>query len=380
MGSLQSWFQRTMVIERLTGVIIYALLLAFSYYILSKARTGRRVKFILNFYLFFMCVLAYFYYPGKNTDIRILREMSRPWLQLDFDEFFEQILLNDATPISSLLLYLCGKTGVDGLLPALSAFIFYSNLFYILKDLYLKHGVSADSIALSLLFIMGSDVFLEVVSGVRCFSAISILVRCIYDETFNHKSPLKNVIWCLIASLMHSFALIMYGIRVCLLIFQKKKWFLNVCVISVVSAIAYAWGGDYVDRALNKGIAYITGDAYSFMWGYLLSSFGLIIILISLPNLTGIALNIARGSENAAKQLRVLIVFLITLALILSFEYSIFHRTLVFVSMLLVPIIAVKADMEYSENYRVFVKLASILLLVVSCARGNMSGYKFFLL
>ena len=277
-------------------------------------------------------------------------------------------------------MYLCGKTGISGLLPMLSAFIFYSNLFYVLKDLHRTHRVSPRSLSLGLLFIMSSDIFLEVISGLRCFTAISILARCFYDEIFNGKAVIKNMLWCILASLTHSFALALYIIRICLLVFTKKNRLLNICTIILMLCVVSIWGGIYLDAMMGKASDYIYGENYSYTWWYLLNVFGLMIIIATFAHMGIIACKNLLVTRAAVKQIQLLIICMVVIAVVFSYEYSIFHRIIVFVSMLAVPIITMKYEMEEKDNYRIFVKLASLVLLIVSCVRGNLCGYKFFLL
>ncbi len=380
MIAIQYWLERTMVIERLTSVMIYVLCLAFSYYFLRNAKTEKRVAFILNLYLAFLCVMAFFYIPTETTDLFRLRKMSDSWMKFNFGDFFNNIMIKSYVPVSYFMMYLCGKTGITGLLPMLSALVFYYNMFYILKDLNLRHRISPPSLSLGFLFLMSSDIFLEVISGVRCFAAISILARCFYDEMFNDKSVGKNVIWCILASLMHSLALVLYAIRICLLIYSKKNRFLNICTGAVVFGIAFIWGRNYLDASIVKMSDYITRGEYSFAWGRLLDLLSLTVIILSIIKITKIGFENKYISYEAINQMRLITTCLVIIALMFSFEYSIFHRTIVFVSMLLIPIISIKCNVKTSENYRAFIKLASILLLIVCCSRGNLSGYKLYLL
>ena len=333
--------------------------------------------FILNFYLVILCIMAFFYIPAETADLFRLRKMSDAWAKLSLSSFLNSGLLKTSIPISRLIMYACGKTGIDGLMPMLSALIFYSNTFYILKDLFRNHDATPKGLAIGLLLLMSSDIFLEVISGIRCFTALSILARCFYMEVFNGKNVIKNVIWCVVAALMHNIALVLYVIRVIMLIFSREKVLLNILSVTAILSVMAIFGAEYIEAAAKKAFNYIYGDAYSYSWGYVINILNLIIIFVSLPCPQNHASEI---NNPTGKKMRTLTLIFSLIATALCFEYSIFHRTITFATIMLIPLVVMNIEFGKRRNYQTFVKLASLLLLVTSCTRGNLCGYKFFLL
>lgn len=366
-----------MMIERLTSMLIYVLCLAFSYYILYNARTEKRVALILRMYFVFLCVLSFFYIPAETADLFRLREMSNTWGRLNISDFWIDVCSKSNIPVSILMLYFCGKIGIDGMLPLLATFIFYSNVFYILEDLYRRHDCPAETVAIGFLLLMSSDIFLEVISGIRCFPSIAILSRCFYDEIINKKSVIKNVFWCVLASLMHNLALVLYCIRIVFLIFRQRKIWVNIVVISAVVLLTTIWGIEHIEAIIAKASRYIYDVGYTFAWGYLLNALNLAIIITTLAcsKCQVLALN-----GISVKELRLLIMSFTAITMCFIFEYSIFHRTTVFSTIMVIPLVVICANNRKWINYRFAIKLISVLLLFISCTRGNLSGYKFFLL
>lgn len=375
MVAFQQWLAQTMAIERLCGVGMYTLCLVFSYYLLRNAKTEKRVAFVLHLQLFFLCTMAFFYIPPETADLFRLRRISDSWASLGWENFLGEIFLHSPTPLSDLLLYLCGKSGCDGLLPLLAALVFYSNIFYMLKDLYRKHICSAESLAIGFLLLMASDAFVGIISGVRYFMAVSILVRCFYDEMCNGKAVIKNVPWCVMAALMHSFALVLYILRIVWLLFSQKRILLNISTVAVLLGAIFLWGHEYMMAAWEKAQGYIYGDEYAYSWGYLIN-FLLLIVTVG-------AVFYSRG-QLAAKynlswnQLRSFVLLLAAVAVVFCGEYSMFKRTTTFAVLLALPLVVMGGEEKPRGNYRVLMMAVSCLVLLLSGTRGNLCGYTFF--
>ena len=276
------WLQRTMVIERGCGVALYAVVLFYVYYALKNAENHTAVKRVLNIYILILSVMAFFYIPYKSADLYRWFEITERWKDLSFAEFFKVRMVGNTTALADLMMYLCTKTGLKGFLPAFCSFVFFSNSFYILKDQSKKHGASSENLACALFVLMCTTCFLEVISGVRCFVALSILARCFYDELYNEKPILKNIVFEIVACLIHSMAVVVFGLRLLFFIFQKsgsfsKKAF-NICSCGVVIFFIMKYGQENIDRALAKANSYVSGAQIisTYIWGYII---GVIILL-----------------------------------------------------------------------------------------------------
>ena len=373
-----------MLIERLLGVAVYAGLLLVMYLAVRSAKNYTSLCRILNTYVVLLCVMAFFYIPERSADLYRWREVfvEYGWADQSFSEFFDGQLIRTSTPIAYLYMYLINLTGIKGLLPAFCTLVFCGNAFYILKDLYRRHQVSARSISVALFFLMAGGGFLEVISGVRCFVSLSILARCFYDELFNDKPILKNIIWEGLAALIHSMAAVLLVGRLLFTLIQKNRRpvekVVNIVLTAAIVLFVFQFGVDYIVAALSKAEYYATNDdGYTFFWEYLIGA-------IVMFQFAFVLLKVRRTSKRMPEQhgMRNLIRFnlaLFAVELVLAFEYNMFHRLIMFSTLTMTPLTAVAVDDPHNRGLNRMIWLLSILVLFLACARGNMSGYKFIL-
>ena len=288
MGSISSFLESTFLIERLTGVGIYVLALGFFYYQISHSGSLKRINRYLNWYVVLLGIMAFFYIPGASADLTRWRVYANSWTQMSFSTFLTQRAIPSQTPAAYLLMYLCQKTGIDGLLPCVCALAFYSNCFLSLKIVAEKYNLRSRSIAISLLFLMAPGMFLEVISGVRCFLSFSFICRCICDECLDDKSLWKNIIWYVLACLLHTAAMALVALRLLVLLFEEKRGIsirvLNVIAVMVMAFLAFRYGNNLMDATLAKAASYTTNTIYQYSWEYLIGGIGFIMIcLVAYP-------------------------------------------------------------------------------------------------
>lgn len=378
---LYFFLSRTMLIERLLGVAVYAGLLVLMYLIVRSAKNYKTLHRTLNVYVFFLCVMAFFYIPSETADLYRWRQTFDiyRWANQSFLEFFNSNLIGSATPVANLYMYFCNLTGIDGVLPAFCALVFYGNAFYILKDLYRRHSISAKSISETLLMFMSAGCFVEVISGIRCMVALSILARCFYVEFCDGKPSMKCLFWELVAALTHAMAVVIFVGRLVWWLWQKNQerrvrlW--NLFVLTVSATVVLTYGMDYISFAANKAIGYMSDSgSYSYSWEYLMRAAAVIQIILILKNMS---------KKSESKEIRELRKFNITclfIDVLFVFNYSIFHRLNSLLLILMMPVAA--TAMEQSKNRRLttVISLISLVILCLACVRGNLSGYKFFLM
>ena len=72
---------------------------------------------------------------------------------------------------------------------------------------------------------------------------------------------------------------------------------------------------------------------------------------------------------------------LLIIEIAFAYEYNIFHRLVLVSSLLIIPIIKLFNENKDQSNKTLSnLKLAAVLIIMIACARGNLCGYKFFLL
>lgn len=375
------YLSRTMLIERLCGVGVYALALICTYYAMRGTRSYRKLCRILNTYLVILTVMGFFYIPAEAADIYRWRNISRNWHNLSLTEFFENYMVKTSYPMGMLMIYLCQKTEIKGVLPAVCAFLFHWNIFEILKMLCRKLGFTPRDLALPLLLFMSAGRFLEVISGIRCLVALSILARQVCEEQLDQRIRLRNLVWEMIAALIHPLALVLWGIRLAVLFVQRagtaRRKIANMCISAAAIFLGLRYGGRYIISAADKAMGFIESEIYFYSWEY--------IIVWLLWVLSVYILYFAHRINKNEKivPIRNLIFFnsiLVLIELVFCFEYSIFHRTISFSSMMILPVSAFLCRFSSNGKNRNTILIMSFLILLLACARGNLCGYKFFLL
>ena len=379
--NLYVWLTRTMLIERLLGVTVYAGLLLIMYLSIRGAKDSKTLCKVLNVYIVLLCIMAFFYIPGENADLFRWRQIfdMYGWAQKPFLTFLHEHVFQASTPVAYLYMYLCNITGIHGILPLFCAGIFYSNVFYILKNLHCRHGVSAHSVAELLLMFMSAGCFLEVISGVRCLVALSVLGRCFYDEIYNNKSIFKCILWEGLAALTHSMAAVLLAGRLVFWLFQNKqrgvKQVVNLVMICVIAAIAFKYGSEYFVAAYNKGLSYLlSDDTYSYSWEFLMRG---LVVLQMVIIFTGTPKTSTRPELKDIKRFSV-ICFVLDVVFI-AFDYNVFHRLNTFLLIVMMPLAGIAMDRN-KYHLTSMIRLLSLLILALACTRGNLCGYKFFLL
>ena len=129
MNSIVDFLQSTMLIERLFGVGAYVLALGYFYNQIRCSKDSRKIEKYLNHYLIVLCILAFFYVPGASADLSRWRAMAEPWKNADLMWFLENRVIVSTVPAGYLLVFLCQKTGIDGILPMFCAAGFFGNVF-----------------------------------------------------------------------------------------------------------------------------------------------------------------------------------------------------------------------------------------------------------
>lgn len=383
MGSVIGYIESTMLIERLVGVGVYVLALGYFYNKIKYAKSSNSIRRYLIHYLIVLCIMAFFYIPGQSADLFRWRLLAEPWKDASFSWFWTNRVITSSTPLGYLLIYFCQNTGINGLLPAVCAFGFFGNVFHILKCESNRENRSADSIAVALLFIMSSGRFLEVISGIRCMLAFSIVCRFVYDEMFEGKSLLRSVPFYVIAVLLHNAAIPLIGFRLLCSLFETKKSIINTVFNGLITGAVFylgiKLGKDYIDAGFAKANSYMSHQSYAFKWEYTIVIISMFIILMVIWRLRKRYLE---GYKEEIKVIRYLLILFVG-ELFAFRTYSIFHRYVAVSIVLSIPVLLTFLNYENNNLFkksRQEIVFLSIIILFIACARGNLCGYKFFLL
>ena len=173
----------------------------------------------------------------------------------------------------------------------------------------------------------------------------------------------------------------MIAARLFVFLFEKNrnKWMkvINVLAIAFMSVIAFRYGYNYVDATLTKAASYTSQTTYQYIWEYIIGGIGLLVIIY----------NSVYGFRNdqwqgVTKNLSRLLLVLAIVELVFITTYSIFHRYIAASTIICTPLIILLCS---NSNSNLLVKkrniiIVSLIMLLLACTRGNLCGYKFFLL
>lgn len=368
------------ITARIIGVSIYFLTLVIMCFLLIKSRK-ENVKKILFIYSILLSLMGFFFVPNIHNDLYRVYETMNEYSIIPFKSFFQNYVLKSSVPISLIYYWGIGQLKINGLLPFITSFIFYTNVFYIVEDYYKKNNISNKALGLSLLIIMCNSSFFETISGIRNMLAFSVILRCFYDEFYNNRSITKNIIWYVISTLIHPAAIIPIFLRFVFSLIEKKstsKLRILIPVFSIgVLLILYYFGTSFIQNAINMGENYINIVEYSYIWETIISCLIIIALIfmkirckkiLFVENKVGLSNNI-----NFSRIIELMLILFI-------FEHTIFFRYSNFNIFLNIPIIMVYCNELYknkSKNYRL-VFLYFINILIITCIRGNLCSLKFW--
>lgn len=361
---------------RLIGVLTYAIIAIFAYILLKKFRNTKTILFI---YVLALAVMAFNYKPYFTADLYRLYDQVDYFGSLNAREFIK-IVTSTNTPTFLVYCRVIYSFGVKELLPAVTAILFYWNVFYVIYRSGLKFQLTHAQIALLVFFEMCFGQYIQVISGIRSMLVFSFFARCIYNEFFEDKPFLKNMIIYIIFALMHVVGVVTLSIRVLFELFLSsdggKHKFLRIIAGAAAIIVGLKFGQMYLQGAVEAATGYLTKESYSYFWEYLLTAIHLfLIVYVVLKNKVQII------SNGYVRFFRFWKVFLI-LIIICCGEYATFQRFSVFLSMLSLPLIACVFESYESEPAKRghiynFLVLGSFVCLVIACTRGNLCALKF---
>lgn len=356
--------------ERMIGVTIYCLSLIIFTLIISKKKY-KSLKRVLFQYTLLLAIMGFLFVPSKGNDLYRINIALEAYSKYNI-ETVRQNLLNSMTPVATILYYGIAKTGCYSLLPALVTVFVFNNIFYIINDYSRKNDIDTRAIAITFLFVMSTGFFIEVISGIRTMLAFSILARCFYDEFYNDRSINKNWIKYIVASLIHSSSIGIIILRLIYWLFYNKntKLIYKMMVIVIVPVI-YILMNKYVLNALEMFSKYMDDGGYFWIWEFVKIIFLIFVSLIIIYK------NRILNINKYYKFNYIIILFTI----IFYKEFNIFLRFNYFNVFMLIPLLMNVSNAVYQNRLKSkndWIIISSLILLIISCSRGNLSSLKFF--
>lgn len=371
------------LIERIVSLLVFSLLLFFTMIMISIINSNK-YKIILVLYLFALAILAYFFIPDitmdlyrlhrecfygvgpfdwNNTLFLMKRSMTPMWI------FFEWIifqLFNDVNFIQTFSWLLGG-----------------ASIFYLISHTIDYNNIKHSNRALMLFFIMSiSSFYMGFIGGIRNMLSFAIIAFCIYRESIENKIILWNIPFYLFAAFLHQagLALILIYIFVLATKFKNIIFKLSVFIFSIITLILLInSNSSFIDSIFNKAYNYSNNlEEYVYFWemliGFLLQIEACIILFVY-------------GKVNYKQSYKfTTIAWLSRISLLISFlglpfSFAIFRRFASASILFSIPLCGL--IISNYKNKKIFIYtlwIISFVVFLLSIIRGNMCGYKFFIL
>lgn len=375
------FISNTMLIERLCGVVAYVLgliVVCNSIYVSKRAS----VKQILVLYALYLTILAFFYVPGESADLTRLLDNFHSWSNLDLSGLIS-LMGRNGSPSYPLYFWVIGQFGIDGLLPATTCFIGMMCLFSCIWDYSDRFQCSKRSVALAVAVAMSTGFFVILISDIRNMLAFLIIARCFYAECYRGSSVLAHIIFYAFAAFLHSAALFAVILRMVFLLFERKsslaEAFASFFLVVILAILLFYFASDYLASMANKGSNYLSSAEYSYFWEYLINGLMMAYAVYAL-----LSYRKAEAKHEETRPLKQVLWVLCILSIgAAPFSFAIFTRFATLVLFLLPPLVMELLEDEAflaKSSFLMLTKLEIVVCLLLACARGNLSGYKFFLL
>ncbi len=357
---------------------------------LLMAYSNVKHKTIFKIYTVVLCVMGFFYLPYETADLYRTFETMDWYATIDFPQFLNDFVKTSSVPVSRILYWMVGKSGIYGLLPVISAFVSYSCIFYTIERTQDMYSVSRKNVAISLFFLMSTSMYISVIGGIRMMMAMSLIVFCFFRESVEHKFRWYDILLYVIAIFMHDIALILVLIRFIALVLDSRIRLLIRVIISlsiVALGILLIFVLNYqIEQVFEKIVGYITDDNYSYVWEYFIGAiiaFTYLIIVCKFRNYN------KNSSYNTLKAYNIAAIISGIAALLFCFDFSIFYRfighvvPLFGIPMMMVTLQESQGDLMAKRkqiSFQTIILVLSIAIFALSCTRGSLCSLKFFVL
>lgn len=373
------------LIERLVSLFAFAGVLVFFMLGISLSK-GKQYKVFLWMYWIVLGIFAYVYVPHTTADLyRLHLWCVYGWCQVDWMSLWE-LLRQSREPMWLLFSWTIYQiTHNENWIQTVACLWSFYNVFYIISHTIDKVNIKKYNRALLLFSIMAVGTFyLEVISGIRSMLSFSIVCFCIYQELIERKSVVRHLPLYIFAALLHKAGLALIMIRFVFEGLLHKNIMLKLLggLIGLGCILLINIGADqYVEYAIDTAIRYSTNEnEYTYHWEILI---GLIEQIQIFYILYQYKKQYQKSNFLYTKMGRLVLILVAICLIALPFSYAIFRRYTVVCSILVLPLLGQLLSTNnprYSKTVTWIICLFSILIFGLSCIRGDLCGYKFFLL
>ena len=365
--------------ERLFALAVYVGVLLVVCLLISQKNSN--YKRILFGYTIALAIMGFCYVPYKTADLYRIYRYLNIWEHYSWDNFFHNRLNGNIFEIDAIYYWLIAQTGEHRLLPAINAFLCYSCVFYIIVRTAKLYNINRNNIALAVFFFMSIGGYIFVISGIRSMLGICLLCLCFFRESVEKKFRFWHIPLYIVLAGIHNFTFILVFVRLSVPIITRKvsvsKKFFYLVLLAISGVLALYFAPGYIREVINRTEGYISNEMYSYVWDYIIGILTGIIIVMALHNMR----NMSSSVNKNVRQTKIFIMICLCVALVFSFEFSIFHRTITYITPILaLPIIMIVLQDKKSKTYGFVWFSLMVAILVISCARGSLCSLKFFVL
>lgn len=373
------------LIERFVSLFTFASVLLVAMLGISCLKKPQ-YKFVLWGYLLCLVFFAYIYKPWITADLYRLHLLcEESWCYYSWTNLWMEVR-HSATPMWYFFSWAIFQLSHNlNLIQTFACLLGFGSIIYVISDTIEKNGVQGTRRALILFFVMALGTFyLEMISGIRSMLGFSVVFFCMYREIIQKKSILLDIPLYLFAAFMHQAALVLVTVRILLFMFESKKvlyrlFCFPIVILIVVMSLYYA--NFYIDSAINKAIEYsISKNEYSYIWEIII---GLIEQLQVYFIIYKYRKQEKKYSYNYNLFWKISLVIGIVSLCALPFSYAIFRRYTIFASLCCIPLLGRLCNNLRPYSKKFFMQamwLLSLIIFALSCIRGDLCGYKFFVL
>lgn len=376
---MQFFLERTLLLERLTGIALFLSVLAFvcNGIVVSRPRSTR---FWLLGYAVALGFMGLIYLPAESADLVRLQELMTDWASHDFGWLLDQMRLT-STPVYMLYFWIVGQLHLKSMLPAITAFVHYLLIFSCIWDYAKRNSCSQESVGLALFMYMVIGSFVSTISGIRSYLAFAMIARAVYLEWSRNRLPIVTAPYYLLAIGMHPAAALLAILRFVMLPFERRSgryafYFSLVCtffIVLVLGLVAAPMIIGVITAAQSYGP---NSSSYFNLWETVIHFLAIIFVLYTLSKIDKSHYANDYFILNSKRFATVLAVFSLVF---LPIEYAVFSRFSTFAFILSIPMI-LRVLTSQNEKYRQALILITVLIAALSCTRGDLTAYKFFII
>lgn len=376
--------------ERIISLLLYALALFAAYQLMGRV-VKKQYKIILIVYLCILALFAFNYKPYVTADLYRLREYIEYWIHKDWGDVVKYAL-KSTTPAWVLYSYIVSKLGNTNWLQTITCLWCFGNVFYIIEHEIERHNIEGKYRSELLFYVMSVGAFyLQAISGIRSMLGISIVAFCLYRETVDKKSVLSHLPLWLFAALIHTSTMILVISRFLFLLVQSRgalKKVLMSVVVLFLAIFSYKYLGNYISSSFKYGQGYLNNSKeYTYIWEIIIGLVEIFETLYVLIEYRKKVLDVSGKVDEAGTWNLYLFTLIWTVISILSlpFSYAVFRRYTMLCTVTSIPLVSFllstteKIAYDERKTFRVLFGL-SFLIFALSGVRGDLCGYKFFVL